>query len=270
MNKIKLIAIDIDETLLNQKHQIVPSTIDALKRVRDHGGKVVLCSGRPLSGVTPYLKQIGLAGEDQYVITYNGGIIETIAGTIIKKHPLAQSDFERIHRFSEQHHVHFNVLDDQSKIYTTNHQLNWYTITQADENKAGLTILDPQDFPFTPTLIKGVWTGEVAELNHIEELARKEFNEGYYVVRSMPVFLEVSNQKANKGDALKDLATYLNLSLENVMAIGDEMNDYTMLQTAGTAVAMGNANPKIKELADYITADNNHDGIAEAVAKFFD
>ena len=79
MNKIKLIAIDIDETLLNQKHQIVPSTIDALQKVRDRGGKVVLCSGRPLSGVTPYLKQIGLAGEDQYVITYNGGMIETIA-----------------------------------------------------------------------------------------------------------------------------------------------------------------------------------------------
>ena len=54
------------------------------------------------------------------------------------------------------------------------------------------------------------------------------------------------------------------------MAIGDAMNDYTMLQTAGTAVAMGNANPKIKELADYTTADNNHDGIAEAIAKFFD
>lgn len=268
MSKIKLIAIDIDETLLNQKHQMLPSTRTALQGVRDQGKKVVLCSGRPLSGVTPFLKEIGLAGDDQYVITYNGGIIETIAGTVIKKHPLASFDFAKIQHLSEQYHVHFNVLDDQSKIYTTNHHLNWYTIGQANENEAGLTVLDPTDLPFTKTLIKGVWTGEPDELDSFEKVVRQEFSSAYYVVRSMPVFLEVSAQKANKGTALADLTAYLDLTPENVMAIGDEMNDYTMLKMAGTAVAMGNANPQIKAIADYVTADNNHDGIAQAVAKF--
>ncbi|BDR57795.1 Cof-type HAD-IIB family hydrolase [Xylocopilactobacillus apicola] len=268
MKKIKLVTIDVDETLLNSQHQIVPSTITAVKKAAEQGVKVVICSGRPPAGVAPFLEQLGLSGNDQYVITYNGGVIETISGNIVQKHVLPTSDFEKFSQFSNKYQVNFNVLDDHSQIYTTNHQINWFTVVQANENEAGLTVLDPTDLPVNFTLVKSLFTGPVELLDQIETPLKAQFGEGYYIVRSSPVFLEVLNAKASKGQATSDLAQYLDLQKDEIMAIGDERNDLSMFEVAGTSIAMGNAHAAVKEAATFVTSDNDHDGIAEAFEKF--
>ena len=105
-------------------------------------------------------------------------------------------------------------------------------------------------------------------MDTIEPLLRQNFGHNYAITRSLPVMLEVAHSLATKGRALRDLSGELNLSLDEVMAIGDEQNDYTMFQTAGTAVLMGNGNNEMQDMADYITADNAHDGVAQALNKF--
>jgi len=82
---IKLIALDIDDTLLTSQHNISEKTKEALDKALNQGIKVVLCSGRPLAGVSPFLNDLGVAGDDQYVITYNGGLVETVSGKVLSR-----------------------------------------------------------------------------------------------------------------------------------------------------------------------------------------
>ena len=98
---IKLIAIDIDDTLLDSKGQLLPSTIAAVKEARDQGIKVVLCTGRPLAGAQHYLDALDLAGDDQYVITYNGAVIESIAGRIVAKHLVDNAHYRQLTAFGK-------------------------------------------------------------------------------------------------------------------------------------------------------------------------
>lgn len=265
---IKLVAIDIDDTLLDPHQQITALTKKAITAALDQGVKIVLCSGRPLAGVEPYIQELGISGRQQYIITYNGSIIQNAAGDILQQHTLSSSDFERLAHFCQQEQVHFNVLDDQSNIYTLDHQINYYTLLQATGIKSGLTVLTEKDLPINFTLVKGVLTGTKEQLDTIEPLLRQNFGHNYAITRSLPVMLEVAHSLATKGRALRDLSGELNLSLDEVMAIGDEQNDYTMFQTAGTAVLMGNGNNEMQDMADYITADNAHDGVAQALNEF--
>lgn len=265
---IKLVAIDMDATLLNSQQEITLLTKQAIAQALKQGVKIVLCSGRPLAGILPYARQLGIDGSQQYIITYNGGVIQTATGQLIQEHMLTAADFEPLSQFSAQHQVHFNVLDNQSHVYTLDHEVNFYTLMQASEMQAGITILDPSDLPIQFPLAKAVLTGEKKQIDQIEPLLGAEFGQKHSIVRSMPIMLEVAHSLATKGRALRDLAEELDFALDEVMAIGDELNDYTMLQTAGTAVVMKNGNPKMKAIADYVTEDNDHDGVAQALEKF--
>lgn len=265
---IKLVAIDIDDTLLDPNQQITPLTKQAIVTALEQGVKIVLCSDLPLAGVKPYIQELGITGEQQYIITYNGSTIQNVAGNILQQHTLSSHDFEQLVHFCQQEKVHFNVLDEQSNIYTLDHQINYYTLLQAAEIKSGLTVLKKKDLPINFHLIKGVLTGDVEQLNTIEPLLRQNFSHKYAITRSLPVMLEISHSLATKGRALRDLSKELNLSLDDVMAIGNGQNDYTMFQTAGTAVMMENGNNRMRLMVDYITSDNAHDGVAKALNKF--
>ena len=93
---IKLIAIDIDGTLLNEKNELAQATIDAIKAAAAKGIKVALCSGRPLSGIRPYLKPLGIEGDEQYAIAFNGSVTETVSGKLISKMGINYEDFLQI------------------------------------------------------------------------------------------------------------------------------------------------------------------------------
>lgn len=90
---IKLVAIDIDDTLLSSQHQLLASTKQQVARALEQGVKVVLCSGRPLAGVAPFLNQLGITGDNQYVITFNGSIIETASGKILKEAGISRETY---------------------------------------------------------------------------------------------------------------------------------------------------------------------------------
>lgn len=265
---IKMIAIDIDETLLNSAQELTDPTVAAIEKASALGIKIVLCSGRPLAGLTPYLNRLGISGDDQYVVTYNGAIVQSVSGNVIAKHLLKPEDYSIVQEFCDENEVHFNALDNQSNIYTSNLKVGWYTVRQAAENEAGLTVLEDSDLPIRFPLTKMMLADQPEVLDRIADKFIKKFDQDYYIVRSRPFFLEASNIDANKGSGLRDLMSYLKMDASEVMGIGDEANDLPMFEAAGTAVAMGNARDVIQKQANWVTADNNHDGVAKAIQEF--
>lgn len=247
---IKLIAIDIDDTLLSSQHQILDSTKSQIKKALDQGVKIVLCSGRPLAGVAPYLAQLGIAGE------------------IIQQVGITHETYRAVDQYSKTNQLAYNVLDSNSTIYTSNLDVDPITVVQAWENEAGLLIRQPDQVKLDVKMIKAVFTGPSAVLDQHEAAVKAQFGQENYVVRAGSRFLEVMHRAVNKGAALKQLARHLQIQPTEIMAIGDEQNDIPMFNFAGTAVAMANGSAAAKQHADFITTDNDHDGIAQALDQY--
>lgn len=265
---IKLIALDIDDTLLTSQRHILPTTKQAVQDALAQGIKVLLCTGRPLAGAKPFLDELGIAGDEQYVITYNGAVTETVSGQVMAKHLLDNAAYREITAYGQAHHLPTNVLDAHSNIYTANRDVDWWIVEQAAENEAGLFIRQPDELPADFAIAKGAFVGPESLLDAHEAAVKAAFQDRFYVVRAGRNFIELMDPTVNKGQALSDLAAQLNLTAENVMAVGDEGNDLPMFDFAGVAVSMGNGTAEAKAHADYVTAANDDDGLAQAIRKF--
>jgi Cof subfamily protein (haloacid dehalogenase superfamily) len=265
MPHIKLIATDLDDTLLTSSGTISAPTQAALNLALQHGIKVVPCSGRPLAGVKPFMNQLGVRGDSQYAITFNGSVIETASGHLLQQLGLDNAMYRRLDDFAKLHHVASNVLTADSAIYTSDRDIHPLTVVQAWENKAGLLVRTPDELPADFSIVKAVFVGAKAELDAIEPLLHAEFDADAYVVRAATDFLEVMHQGAGKGNALRLLAADLNITPDEIMVFGDEQNDIPMFDFAGTAVAMGNGSALAKQHATLTTTSNDEDGIAAAL-----
>lgn len=267
---IKLVAIDIDGTLLNEKNQLVPATIHAIQAADAQGVQVVLCTGRPLTGAQDYLKQLGLANRyDAHVITFNGSLVQSTTGDILVRHTLTFEDYVDIEALSRKLGVHFHCETDQY-IYTANKNLSPYTIGEAYLVKMPIRYREVSEMTSDLSISKGMIIDDPRLITHIQEehLVPAEFYDRFYIVQSEPFFLEIMNKSASKGNALAELCQELGLARDEVMAIGDQGNDLTMVDFAGTGVAMGNAIDLVKEHANYVTLPNSEDGVAAAIHKF--
>lgn len=264
---IKLIATDIDDTLLNSKRQLTAHTVEVLKQAHARGVKVVLCTGRPLQAVQPLLDQLGLSGPDEYAITFNGAVTVRLDGTVLSSFGLGKADFEQLDAFAAANHVQYNLRDAAGRVITPNDQISFYAVRQAYDSRVGITRQSPAQVPADYRYIKGMLTAPKAVLDVIEPAARQVLSR-YYVVRSTPFFLEVMNARANKGSGLQALAAQLGLGPEEVMACGDEANDLPMLKWAGCSIGMANGIAAVREAATHVTLDNDHDGVAAAVAQY--
>ena len=115
---IKLVAVDMDGTLLNENNVLSPKTIEVVKAAKAQGIKVVLCTGRPLTGVTPFLHELGLTDSSDYVITFNGALVQnTATGEILVRHTLTHAQYLELETLSRTIGVHLHAEDDQF-IYT--------------------------------------------------------------------------------------------------------------------------------------------------------
>lgn len=265
---IKLIALDIDQTLLNSQSKITEDTKLALQKALQQGIKIVLCSGRPLAGVSPFLKELGVSSDEQYVITYNGALIETVSGKILSRQILTNADYRRIVKYVNDNDMQYYVLDDDSNVYTSNHDINRIAVVQAWENSAGIFVREPDELASDFEIAKAAIVGEKETLDQYEQAVKDEFADEYYVVRAGANFIEIMHPEVNKGEGLTTLADILHLSSDEIMAFGDEKNDLPMFDFVGSAVAMGNGSDIAKEHAKYVTDTNDNDGIAKALKKY--
>lgn len=265
---IKFIALDTDGTLLNSTGKILPSTKNAVKTALDQGIKVALCSGRPIAGLKHFMDELGIIGPDQYAITLNGAITRTADGKIMTKDLVSNRLYRKMYAFANEHHLPFNVVSPDSKIITGDHDVDLMVYTQAYENSATLYIREPDELPSDFEIAKGCFATKAKLLDQWEDKIRQEFGQELYIVRADDCFLELLHPNVNKGTGLKELTEKLGITPEEVMAIGDERNDITMFDFAGTAVCMGNGSEEAKKHADYVTTSNDEDGISNAFEKF--
>ncbi|EHO49571.1 sugar-phosphatase [Lentilactobacillus kisonensis] len=264
---IKLVAIDIDGTLLNEKHQLAQATIDAIQAVRQRGIKVVLCSGRPLSGVQPYLDQLAISGNDEFAITFNGAMAQTLSGDVLVHHTLDYDDFLETEMLSRKFGVHFQ-LETIDTIYATNRDLSPYTIGESYLVRLPVKYRAPEDISKDLVISKVMMIDDPKLIANANNGISDELRNKLYIVQSEPFFIEIMSKQANKGKTLGELATKLGLTADNVMALGDQENDLTMIKYAGLGVAMGNGIKAVKDAATFTTKPNTENGVAYALKKY--
>ncbi|USS84869.1 sugar-phosphatase [Fructilactobacillus myrtifloralis] len=267
MTEIKLIAIDIDGTLLNEQNELAPATIKAIKAAHAQGVKIVLCSGRPLAGIRPYLKPLGLSGEHEYAIAFNGAIAEDLTGQIIFATNVHYQDYLEVEMMAREMGVHFQI-ETNDGIYTTNRDISKYSVYESQLVNLSIHYRTPEEITPDFKIAKLMFIDEPDQIDLANHNLPDSLKQRMSVVKSTPVFLEFMNAKAGKGPAVKQLAEKLGLTAANVMAIGDQENDLSMIKYAHTGVAMGNAIADVKEQAQFVTKPNSQDGVAYAINQF--
>ncbi len=265
---IKLVTIDIDGTLINSQHQLTQRTKVAIQKAKQAGVKIVLSTGRPLPGVTKYLKELALFDVGDYVITYNGSLVqETHSEKIISAHTLTYDNFIEIEAMARKLGSHLHTIDDKY-IYTANQHISPYTMHEATLTGMPLYYRPIDSMTSGLTIIKMMMIDEPEILDNVIQRIPAWFKEKYTTAKSADYYYEILNKQASKGAALQELADYLHLKKEETMAIGDNENDLSMLEVAGTSVGMGNAVDSVKNVVDFVTLSNDEDGVAHAIEAY--
>ena len=263
----KLIALDMDGTLLNSEKRITDNTKKALKEAEAKGVKVVLASGRPLSGITKSLEELDLFKGDDYVLSFNGGmVINSKTEEIVTSSLLKGSDLKEIYKISKELDINIHAFSAKKGLITP--KMSQYTQHECDINGIDATIMDFNDVEDNEDIVKIMMIDPQEKLDKAIEKLPKYLYEKYSVFKSAPFFLEFTNKEVDKGKGLKKLGEYLGIKQEEIIACGDAGNDLSMVKYAGLGVAMENATDDVKEAADYITLSNDEDGIVHVVNKF--
>ncbi|WP_054750152.1 Cof-type HAD-IIB family hydrolase [Lacticaseibacillus thailandensis] len=243
---IKLIATDMDGTLLNHDNAVSQRNREAIRAARAAGVRVVLCTGRPLPGIATYLEPLGLTTDDDYAIAYNGALVQSCAsGTVLLQHEVTLADYARFYTLSQRFHVDIHAEDNQT-LYAGQSPTSALTRTEARLTFINLVVRTPDDFAPDTRFAKIMFIDQPAQIDRLQAHLAPATRAAYTIVRSEPYFLEVLNQRASKGRALAGLAAKLHVQPDEVMVLGDQANDLSMFNYAGWGVAMGNAIPASK------------------------
>ncbi|MBE6053514.1 MAG: sugar-phosphatase [Clostridium sartagoforme] len=263
----KLVAIDMDGTLLKEDKTISERTKNAIQSAREMGVTVVLATGRPIEGVSRYLEELNMYSDYDYVLSYNGALIQkTKSKEAVAKVALKGEDLHYLRNLSNELGVHIHAFSEEKGLITPKNSK--YTEVEANINNIEIHEMNIDNISDDEVIIKIMMIDEPEILGPAMEKLPKDVYEKYTVVRSTPFFLEFLNKEVNKGVGVEMLAKYLGIKREEVMTLGDAGNDLHMIEYAGLGVAMANAFDEVKKAADYITDTNENDGVAKAIEKF--
>ncbi|MBF0780462.1 MULTISPECIES: Cof-type HAD-IIB family hydrolase [unclassified Granulicatella] len=265
---IKLIAIDMDGTLLNSQHKISQKNIDVLNTVVNKNIDLVLCTGRALFGVKPYLEQLPLKDDDFIIVNngcsiHRGSQLELVDWVQLTKQNILYLQ-QLVHDFPIQ-----LVVNDDYTMYVIDEEPNDWV-----KKDAKLVFTHPSLLPLYKAisgeymLFQSMLMGNPKDLDEFEACYRKILEEQFSVVRSQTYILEVMPKGTTKASALARLSRLLNISSSDMMAFGDGNNDVEMLAYVGTGVAMANGTNLVKQTAKYHTDSNDNDGVAKAIELF--
>ncbi len=264
---IKLCTIDLDGTLFDKNKNISIDNVEAIKKAKQNGCKIVIATGRPYNGVLPVLKQLDLLSENDYVICYNGAKVFNVkTQQIIFSTTISGKDIKELYEESKRLNTYFHAFRKNEELITDRH--NPYTDVETRINKIIDVLFDFNDVNDDDEFLKCMMVDEQSKITEAINNLDEKFKNKYSVVRSSNIFLEFLNSSTNKGSALEALANYLNIPISDTMAIGDAGNDIAMIKKAGIGVAMENSFKEVFEIADYITASNENSGVAKAINKF--
>ncbi|MGL5963734.1 MAG: Cof-type HAD-IIB family hydrolase [Fusobacteriaceae bacterium] len=260
--KIKLIATDLDGTLLRNDKTISEKTKKILKNYIAEDGKLIITTGRAYFGTKWIADELDIKG---IVITYNGArIYDREKDEIIYHKVIEESVVKKIIEISREKKVHLNLYQDDDWFVESKKSKEAERYTKACGKEA---VEKPFHEFKNYEMTKALFIGEKENLDLVRYELVKRLGDSIYITSSHSTFLEILNKDVNKGAALKKIAQYYGIDREKIAAFGDEMNDKEMLEYAGYGVAMKNANPELKRYARYETLSNEEDGVAEFIVK---
>jgi Cof subfamily protein (haloacid dehalogenase superfamily) len=279
---MRLIATDMDGTLLNKQSEISEENIRAIQKAKEQGIEVVIVTGRSYDSALQCLQLAGLVCP---VICLNGAEIRSEDGTKLKSVPLSTELYRKIQSACQQEDIYFEVFtnhgvyaDNRERaiqvmidiIATANPDFNEEKVRNYAEKR-----LEVEHFHFIGNydrlfLLEDLEIYKVLAFSFNEETLKTirqqlEIESELAITSSARDNLEFNHINAQKGIALKAFAEQKGIKMEEVMALGDNFNDVSMLQMAGRGVAMGNAEEKIKKMCRYVTKTNNEHGVAYAI-----
>lgn len=265
----KLIACDLDETLLTSDRKVSPENREAVLKADELGVKFVLATGRGYATVQETLKEVGLHDlENEYVISFNGGAVTHNKGNeVLHLQGISHEFASELYKRGQEYDVTMHVYTEED-VYVYN------LVEEEREHLDGMMevieIFDEDlEFLKDEPIVKVLYMNtDRSYLNTIEE-DLKEITQDADISYSSNRYIEFNHKGVNKGAGITFLADKLGIDIEDTIAIGDNFNDLPMLETAGLAVGVSNMVPELKERMDYITkANHNESAIAEVIEKF--
>lgn len=286
----KLIAIDLDGTLLNSNGIITEETKETLKEIINKNIDVVLASGRMIDSMKIFAKEIG---SKKYFISGNGSIIYDIEkDEIIYKNFLSKEKVLDIIKICEENSIYYNIYTDKEILATAlkynvlyynkenlnreekdrtkiNIVENMYEYVQKleNENFLKMTICDEDKLIFN-SIIRKIRQIKGVDVLDVEHMSRKIITQGTETFEISYAYTEVSAQNVDKWEAIKFILEKDEITAKNVIAIGDNINDKIMIQNAGLGIAMKGSTPVVQEIANIVTEfSNNEEGVAKELKK---
>lgn len=267
---IKLIALDVDGTLLTDQRTIQTSSVEAIKEAKNAGIKVVITTGRPLVSTVPLLEKLNLNGKDsQYIINLHGAIVQTTKGGILTDLPISKHEVMKVIDYISAFPKIDLMVQTRDQIYVVKHDLNWYTSFESFKNHLPIHFRKISDLNEEKlTFYKMMFAGDEEQLNKLTSKLPQWIYDELKTMRSEKCYIDMVNKKVDKGEAVESLANSLNIKPDEIMAIGDGNSDIPMLKYAKYGIAVKNATPDLLKVAFDVTTDNNHDGVANAIKKY--
>ena len=265
--KYKMIVLDLDGTLTNNKKEITPRTKQALIQAQAAGVHVVLASGRPTYGIVPLAEELKLKENGGFILAFNGGkIIDCTNNEVLFEQKLDERLVPIL--FQEAKKAGIEILTYQGEGIAATNKDDEYVQHEAFINKMPVTqyddFLNQLVYPINKCLI----VGDPTPLHELEIRLAKELEGKMDVYRSTDFFLECVPLGIDKARSLDRLISSLGISCEEVIACGDGYNDLSMIRFAGLGVAMANAAKDIQSEADFVTLSNEEDGVAHVIERF--
>ena len=282
----KLVAIDLDGTMLNSYGIVTQNTKEVIKKVQEKGIEVIIASGRPIDSIKTIAKEIE---SENYFISGNGAILYDIKkDEIIYENILKKAKTLDIIKICEENSIYYNIYTEKEILAKSlNYNVLYYykeNLDKEEKNKTHIkivedlykhleernekiikiTICDKNKSIFN-SILKKLKTIDDIEVLEVSHMSRKMIRQGTEEVPIEYFYTEISAKNVDKWYAIEMLAEKLNIKKEEIVAIGDNVNDEKMIKEAGLGIAMGQSSPKITKISNYTTNNNNEEGVANAL-----
>lgn len=287
----KFVAIDLDGTMLNSYGVVTENTKNTIKKIIEQGVEVIIASGRPIDSIKTIAKEIG---SEKYFIAGNGAITYDIEkDEIIYKKNMSKQKVLEVIKICEENSIAYNVYTDKTILATAlKHNVLYYhkenlkkeenkktnisivknmyeyVKNMQEENFLKITICDENKIVFNSIIrkLKKIDNIEVLDVSH---MSRKMIKQGTEEVPIEYYYTEISLADVDKWNAIEFLIKKLEIKPEEVISIGDNVNDKKMIENAGLGIAMSGSTSVVTDVANDIAPSNNEDGVAKILQKYY-
>ena len=287
----KLVTVDLDGTLLNSYGEVTENTKEKIKKTQEKGVEIMIASGRPIDSIKTIAEEIN---SKKYFIAGNGAIIYDIQKEkIIYEKYIPRQKIIEIAKICEENNISYNIYTEKN-IITQDLKYNvlyyYKENLKKDANKITsiikvdsileyvknepnikclkITVCDENQTIFK-SIVRRLRAIENIDVMDVSHMSRKVFKQGPEDIEIGYFYTEISSTQVNKWQAIKYLLPILQIKPEEVIGIGDNINDKEMIENAGLGVCMGQSTPVIKEISDEITDSNTEEGVANVLEKIF-